>query len=250
MTALAVHTEDQQTQPPMALTPMALVSQAVAGNASIETMERLLAMQERWQANQARAAFNAALTQVIAKLPAIARTGTVERVSRDGKDAGTFKHETMQEIARVVNPILAEHGLSYRFRTDTGAGGVTVTCILMHVEGHTEENSLTAPFDTSGGKNNVQGIGSTQTYLQRYTLKAALGLAVAKDDDGETSEVPSQAVDWLECVNECGSLAELVTFWKSIWPDVQKLPKSVQDRLVRAKDSAKKRLAASAEGAQ
>jgi hypothetical protein len=152
-------------------------------------MERLLAMQERWEANNARAAFNRAITSIRAELPAIVRTGVVDRTTDKNPNGGKFRHETMQDIADQINPILSAHGVSYRFRTDSGTNGVTVTCVLMHELGHTEENSLTAPMDTSGGKNNVQGIGSSQTYLQRYTLRAALGLAIAKDDDGKSSEL-------------------------------------------------------------
>src|SRR5690606_10591416 len=45
-----------------------------------------------------------------------------------------------------------------------------------------------APPDGSGNKNAIQGIGSTSTYLQRYTLSAAFGLTTAdEDDDGEAT---------------------------------------------------------------
>src|SRR5690606_5500273 len=40
--------------------------------------------------------------------------------------------------------------------------------------------------DSSGSKNAIQAIGSTLTYLQRYTLIQALGLAASDDDDGQT----------------------------------------------------------------
>jgi hypothetical protein len=46
---------------------------------------------------------------------------------------------------------------------------------------------LRAGADQSGAKNSIQAIGSTISYLQRYTLKAALGLAAANDDDGKAS---------------------------------------------------------------
>jgi hypothetical protein len=54
--------------------------------------------------------------------------------------------------------------------------------------GHSEENTLMAGKDDSGNKNGIQAIGSTVTYLQRYTLKAALGLAAGADDDGAKSD--------------------------------------------------------------
>ena len=65
---------------------------------------------------------------------------------------------------------------------------VSVTCIIAHRDGHSEENTLSAGRDDSGKKNSIQSIGSTITYLQRYTLKSALGLAASADDDGRSSE--------------------------------------------------------------
>lgn len=244
----AVSRIEPQAAQVVAATPMDMLQQAVASGASVELMERLLTMQERWEANAARKAFNAALTAAMGEIPAIVRTAKVERVSKDGKDAGVFRHETMQEIARVVNPILSAHGLSYRFRTDTGERGVTVTCVLMHEAGHQEENSLTAPFDTSGGKNNVQGIGSTQTYLQRYTLKAALGLAVVKDDDGKGADDDAGPLtNWLECISECGSVEELRTYFNGIWAEASKQPKAVMSAVVAAKDARKAELTGAAQ---
>lgn len=64
---------------------------------------------------------------------------------------------------------------------------VSVTCIISHRDGHSEENTLSASVDTSGNKNHLQAIGSAVTYLQRYSLKAALGLSVADDDDAQAA---------------------------------------------------------------
>jgi hypothetical protein len=94
----------------------------------------------------------------------------------------------LAEVAKTVNPILGRHGLSYRFRTTSPANEpVTVTCIVSHRLGYSEENTLSAGRDESGNKNSIQAIGSTLTYLQRMTLKAALGLAASADDDGRVS---------------------------------------------------------------
>ncbi|WP_210251109.1 ERF family protein [Bosea sp. F3-2] len=98
-----------------------------------------------------------------------------------------YRHEGLAEIARTIGPILARHGLAYRFRSKTEGEHVTVICVISHCEGHSEENSLSAGADHSGEKNAIQAIGSTLTYLQRMTLKAALGLAAADDDDGKAA---------------------------------------------------------------
>jgi hypothetical protein len=104
-----------------------------------------------------------------------------------GAGKTSYKHEDMGQIARTVDPILAQHGLSYRYRTKSEGGVVSVTCIVSHAKGHSEENTLTCGVDTSGSKNAIQAIGSACTYLQRYSLKAALGLAASDDDDGRAA---------------------------------------------------------------
>lgn len=173
---------------PVVQTPMALLTHAVQNGANIETMEKLMALHERWEANQARKAYDAAMASAKAKIPVIIKNRTVDFTGKTGVRTH-YKHEDLGEIARTVDPILAKHGLSYRFRTTSAVNEpVSVTCIVSHRDGHSEENTLLGPRDESGNKNAIQSVGSTITFLQRYTLKAALGLAAAADDDGKASE--------------------------------------------------------------
>lgn len=170
------------------VTPMAMISQAVAAGASIETIEKLMALHERLEASQARKAFDAALAAAKAEIPVILKNRLVDFPTDKGASRTTYRHEDLGEIARTVDPILAKHGLSYRFRTTSEINQpISVSCIVAHRDGHSETNTLTAGRDDSGKKNAIQQVGSTITYLQRYTLKAALGLAAAADDDGAAS---------------------------------------------------------------
>lgn len=175
-----------------ALTPMDMVSRAVQSGADIAVVEKLMALHERWEANQARKAFDEAMAAAKAEIPVILKNRQVGFDSKKA-DAGRteYRHEDMGEIARTVDPILSKHGLSYRFRTSSQPNEpISVTCIVSHRLGHSEENTLTAGRDDTGNKNSIQQIGSTITYLQRYTLKAALGLASAADDDGKKADAP------------------------------------------------------------
>lgn len=185
------------------LTPMEMVSQAVASGQGIDVIDKLMTLQERWEKNQARKAFDEAISQAKAKIPVIIKN---KQVGFDSRKAGAsrteYKHETLDEIARVITPILADYGLSYRFRTTSNPNEpISVTCIISHRDGHSEENTLHAGRDESGNKNSIQAIGSTVTYLQRYTLKAALGIAAANDDDGskanDSGTISQEQVDRL-----------------------------------------------------
>lgn len=168
--------------PAAALTPMEMIQNAVTSGAGIETLERLMALQERWEASESRKAYNQAIAAARSQIGPVAKTQTAER----GK-AGSYKYEDLAAIASVIDPVLAGHGLSYRFRTSAEGGTVRVTCIIAHCDGYSEETSLESAADGSGAKNPIQAMGSAVTYLQRYTLKAALGLAATKDDDAASA---------------------------------------------------------------
>jgi len=149
----------------------------------VDKFERFLAMKERLDAAESRKKFNAAVAAAKSDIPPIFKNKTVDFTGAKGRT--TYRHEDFAEIARVVDPVLSQHGLSYRYRSSQSGGKLTVTCILSHTSGHAEETTLQASDDHSGNKNDIQAIGSSATYLQRYTLKLALGLASSSDDDGK-----------------------------------------------------------------
>lgn len=222
---------------PTALTPMDMLNRAVSQGASIEVLEKLMTLQERWEANQARKAFDEAMAAAKAEIPVIVKNRTVDFTSAKGRTH--YRHEDLAEIARTVTPILAKHGLSYRYRTSSAPNEpVTVTCIVSHRGGHAEENTLAAGRDESGNKNSIQAIGSTITYLQRMTLKAALGLAASEDDDGasaETADVISQQQleALIELADEVG--ADKAAFCKYLKvPSLAVIPIKDFDRAVAA----------------
>ena len=174
------------------VTPMELLSRALERGADIGILEKLMDLQERHEKNEARKAFDAAMADARGEMPIIVKNRAVDFTSTKGRT--NYKYEDLASVAEAVNPVLAKHGLSYRFRTTSPPNApITVTCILSHRLGYYEENTLEGPRDDSGNKNSIQAIGSTLTYLQRMTLKAALGLAAAADDDGKAA--PSTAGD-------------------------------------------------------
>lgn len=208
-----------------AVTPMAMIDRALASNATPETLERLLALQERWEASQARKAFDEAMAAAKEEFQPILTNRRVAFESKDKTKADTnYKFEDLAQIERQVGPILTKNGLSYRYRTQAEPDQpVRVTCIVAHKSGHSEETSLAAGRDNSGNKNSIQAIGSTITYLQRYTLKAALGLAVAHDDDGKKADeaidqfiTDAQRDTLLGLINETGTDVAKFCEWAKI----------------------------------
>lgn len=191
--------------PSVAMSPtMLMISQAVAGGASIEMVERLMAMQDKMEANEARKAFVAAMAEFKAADLTIDKNKHVEFTSRDGSGKTEYNHATLDNVCATVGPHLSRVGLSYRWKTDQLDGGlIRVTCIVRHALGHFEETALQAGRDDSGKKNNIQQLGSTVSYLQRYTLMSALGLASGDpDDDGRSSEDNCIGMDQITQIQE------------------------------------------------
>jgi hypothetical protein len=172
--------------------PMHMVEAAVEKGADVDVLEKLLGLQERFQRGQAERAFVEALSAVRGELPAIVKT----KSANFGGGGAAYKYEDLSDIIAKLSPVLAKHGLSFRWNTDgqtADRGEVLVTCVLSHRDGHSESTSLSGPYDTSGKKNAIQAIGSVVTYLQRYTLKAAIGIAAGMDDDGQGADGARQS---------------------------------------------------------
>lgn len=192
--------EPQPSRAVAPVTPMDMLNRAVESGAGLDMVEKLMSLQERWETGQARKAFDKAIASAKAKITPIQRNATGHNSKR---------YADFAAIAKVVDPILSEHGLSYRFRTAQG-DRISVTCILSHEDGHSEETTLSGPPDASGSKNAIQAIGSTLTYLQRYSLVQMLGLAASNDDDGKAAAdsgviSEDQAAELIALADEVGA---------------------------------------------
>lgn len=175
-------TRRQTVTSPAPMSPADLVSYAIQSGQPIDIIREAIALSKELKREQALEAFDAAVADAKAEIgPAVKnRTGNNSK-----------RYADFAAYAAVVDPIIGKHGLSYRFRT-TQDDRIHVTCVLSHRSGHREETTLSGPSDTTGSKNAIQAIGSTLTYLQRYTLIQALGLAASEDDDGQKSD---QSID-------------------------------------------------------
>jgi len=160
-----------------------MIALALQNNADPAVLGRLMDLQERWDAQQARKEFVLAMTEFKREVPAVLnKDGEVDFVNKVGQRTN-YRHATLGGIINQITAALSKHGLSASWETSQGKDYVTVTCHVTHSAGHRESVTLCGPPDDSGGKNKIQQIGSSVTYLQRYTLLAALGLATAEQDD-------------------------------------------------------------------
>ena len=158
-----------------AITPMDMLQTAISKGADLAQLEKFMDLADRWQKDESRKAYISAMNQFRANCPTISRT----------KKAHNSNYAGLAETLDEIKDLLSECGLSHSWKTDQNDGVIKVTCCVTHVQGHQECTSLSEGADTSGSKNKIQGMGSTVSYLQRYTLFAILGLASKEmDNDG------------------------------------------------------------------
>ena len=209
--------EAPERAPATAVTPMQMLQVAVERGANLDQLQKLMDLQERWEAKEAEKAFVTAKAAFKAEAPKLTKNKHVGFDSRRGGDRTDYNHATLDHIADELSPVLSQRGLSYSWETEQAEGGlIRVTCILTHVMGHSERVSLQAGPDQSGNKNSIQAVGSTVTYLQRYTLLAATGMATAdQDSDG------MQPVEFIDAEQK----ERLIALMKEVDADVPKFLK-------------------------
>lgn len=207
--------ENQPSQPmqPMGESSALLsVIERAASNpeVDIDKMERLMAMHERTLERQAVAVYSEALSDMQDELPAVAERGNA---------AGRYTYAKWEDINTAIKPVLKKYGFALSFRTDC-TDGITVTGVLSHKNGHSEQTTIKLPADGSGNKNAVQAVASSVSYGKRYTAGALLNLTSHGEDDDAYAAIqqmpePVDVSAFLKDVKDSKTSGELEGVWKA-----------------------------------
>jgi hypothetical protein len=184
----------------------------------VAKLKELLEVRERWEASEARKAFNVAFTAFKAE--------AVEIIKNRQVTDGPLKNKRYAELFSVVNavtPALSRQGLSVSWRLSKDERDwIEVTCTIRHVLGHAESVSMAGAPDAGGAKNAIQARASTITYLERYTLKAICGVAEQGDDSdgghgggGRMDE--NEYADHLAAIDGAGDEKALMKAFGAAW---------------------------------
>jgi hypothetical protein len=166
----------------------------------VDKLERLIELQERIMRHQAKAAFDAAFSDMQGELPIIDEQGAI--VVNNVMRSKFGRHE---DIQAAIKPILAKYGFSINHRNKRLENGKQLIIgVLRHRSGHSEEDEFECPPDASGGKNDIQALGSTREYGRRYTTISLLNIVTKGiDNDGqgqkkkpEQPQVPDGFTEW------------------------------------------------------
>jgi hypothetical protein len=175
-----IESEPQSTQV-ASITPMQMLQMAIQQNVDMARLEKLMDLEERWRKAAAKRAYVAAFTKFKKNMPDVVKDLLNKQYGSD--------YSSLANLVNTTNRALGEYDLNANWRPDQSADGIRVTCVMTHVDGHSEEVTLIGPPDTSGTKNPLQGIKSTLTYLEGATFQAITGVVARSkvlnpDDDG------------------------------------------------------------------
>jgi len=178
----------------------------------VAKMQALLDMAERMQATAARVEYQAALARIQAKLPRIEKDGAII-VSGQTRS----RYATLENIDRVIKPLLAEEGFALQFDTQFLDNRLVIEGRLTHAAGHSEIKRVPLALDTSGSKNSTQATGSTISYGQRYLIKMFLNIVeCGLDQDGEQPLEPisqDQVIAINDMIRESGANVAKLLEW-------------------------------------
>lgn len=222
-------------------TPMSLLEIAVNQGADVAKIEKLLDLQLRWEANEAKKAYVIAMKDFKSEVPQILKNRTV--AFGEGQRSVSYSYATLDNACDQIIPALAKHGLIHKWRTQQSEAKIRVTCVMTHQDGHSEDESwLEASPDTSGSKNGIQAIGSAVSYLERYTLLAACGIAV-KGQDSDALPQMAGIDGMLKAIIEAANLTALEQAYKEAFRRATEA-KNFQSMkmIVEAKDNRKREL--------
>jgi len=162
--------------------------------ADVEKLERMMTMYERLKAKEAELEFNAAKGRILKKLvdsKIVKNRSALYEIEKGKPQRGTyeaFKYAPLEEIDRHLRPLLAEENMDLSYSDEPrNGGGILIRGRLKHLPGgHYEDSFMSAPPDTTGGKSNVQSVGSTNSFLRRYVACNIFNIVVVGDDDDGT----------------------------------------------------------------
>lgn len=129
----------------------------------------------------------AALARAQGKFPPIIKNKTVRMKSKRTDSIITFKFADLDEIISKTRPAMAEEGLSVTqlIQPSNDSKDMVIDTVIAHASGE----SMTSKFPIPGVRefSDPKEMGAYISYIRRYALTAALGVAADDDldDNGE-----------------------------------------------------------------
>jgi hypothetical protein len=162
-------------------------------NASVEALERMLAMKERIddrrleeQKREQQQAYYTAMATCQSKLKVVVK-------NKENKHTGS-RYADLAALAESVDPVIHAHGFTLSFQPAgmNDKGEQLIKWTVAHSAGHIESDVAAVPVDAAGSQGKVnktpmQAFGSTNSYGRRYLKLMLFDIATGDDNDGNAA---------------------------------------------------------------
>ena len=170
---------DQPADKPYAL-------QLLEHGVSTDQLEKLLELQERHDANEAKKAFFLDMAACQSEMPMV--------VEDAYNDQTKSSYASYKGLAKICKPVYTRHGFSLMFyEEDCPSPEMVRMCVdVMHRLGHTVKRHADIPLDATGIKGSVNKTkphakGSSFSYGRGYLMRLIFNLPTGDDDDGNAA---------------------------------------------------------------
>lgn len=204
--------------------PLLILDRLVQQGGSIEAIERMSALAERWQENLARQEFARAMAQF---------QRTMKPITKNRK-ADRFMYAGFDDIMREASPVLADCGISVGFDSEQNDKVLSVKCRI-RVGAYHEDRSFSVPIPLSLKVSEPQQYGAALSYAKRYCLCAALNIVVTDEDnenaiDGVVDK--NDVMEMNEMFDRFGMGEPEINKFLAVWqiPSIDQMPKSCWQR--------------------
>jgi len=238
------------TRPPAAMAVPSeitgMIQSAIDKGLGVEAVEKLVALHERITDRLAASEFAHALADFQNECPPIQKTSTAEIVNRNTGSRFSYRYVELDAIARTVNPLLHERGLSYSWDSKVDDGRLSVVCTLRHVNGHSERSTFACAVESTKQRSAAQDAASTLTFGKRQSLIQVLGLTTCDPDSDAAPQrnlepiTEDQAANLEALIQEVR--ADRARFLRYLGvPDLDAIPQEDYSRAVRALEDKRNR---------
>lgn len=204
--------------------PNAMIMQAINKGASVEALEKLFNLQERWEKSQAKKAFDLAMTNFQSEMPEVKKTRNI--MNKDNQSVRS-KYATLDDAQKTAKPFLKKNELSYKFDIKTDDKFLTATCIVKHSLGHTESSEFKVPIGSEAFMSDVQKFGARATFAKRYAFSSAFGITMDDDNDAQDTGAVDQP-ETIEKIEKCTKDEQVVKLWNSFTKEQKANPKIIE----------------------
>lgn len=165
----------------MAIKQQTAVASAPAPEAQVEsTPQPAVVAQVSRHNSPSIAKISSALVKAQGEFPVIPKTKTAKVKTKSGYEY-EYHYADLADVFKVVQPILAKHGLAISQPTILTKSGLRITTKLIHESGEwMMSDGIAIPENLD-----PQVFGSVFTYWRRYDGCGMLGIAPDEDDDGK-----------------------------------------------------------------